>query len=232
MRAVWLIATNYLREQRWAIILLLIWLVGSASLAAVGKFSADDALDFLKLQAGYGVAFSAFLAASAIHNERRSRRILAVLSKGIERGQYLAGLIAGVLLGAFLYCLFMGAFGSIMFRAVGLPLAALWYLLALVMVACALSATTAMLFATLVPPLVAIALTAITLGFGFGVAQTGLTRNLLPVGALMISLSRYDLHSGLSPQWDTLAWGVAQALVLWLLATRIFLRRDIAVAVE
>jgi ABC-type transport system involved in multi-copper enzyme maturation permease subunit len=189
-------------------------------------------LFFVKQQAFYGVAFTAFLAASAIHNERRSRRILAVLAKGIERGQYLAGLITGVLLAAVLYCLFVGVFGSLMFRTVGLPQTALWYLLALVIVSCALAATTAMLFATFAPPLVAIALTAIALGSGFGVAVAGLTRNFLPVGALMASVTRYDLHSGLPPHGDTIAWGVAQSLILWLLASWIFARRDIAVAVE
>ncbi|MFB3812728.1 MAG: hypothetical protein ACE14L_01345 [Terriglobales bacterium] len=232
MTAIWRIATNYVREQRWAVVLLLVWVVVSAGIVSIGELASEDVLFFLKQQAIYGVAFSAFLAASAIYNERRSRRILAVLSKGIEREQYLAGLILGVLLSAALYCAVMGAFGSLMFRRIGLPLEALWYLLALLIVACALAATTAMSFATFSPPLVAIALTALVLGIGGGMAQIGLTRNLFPVMTLMASITDFTGHAPLLHRWDTLAWGIAQTIALWMAASWIFSRRDIAVAVE
>ncbi len=232
MTAVWLIATNYLREQRWAVILLLIWVILSAGVASFGQLAADDALFFVKQQAIYGVAFSAFLAASAVHNERRSRRILAVLAKGVERGQYLAGLLTGVLLGTGLYCAFLALFAALMFRRLELPRLELVYLIIVLLVACALAATTAMVFGTFTPPLVAIALAAVTLAFGAAMAQIGLIRNLLPVFALMNTITSFEIHATAVRDWPMLAWGVAQSLLLWLIATSIFARRDIAVAVE
>jgi ABC-type transport system involved in multi-copper enzyme maturation permease subunit len=232
VRVVLLIAANYVREQRWAMILLLLWVVLGTTVAGLGRLEREDTLFFIRQQAIYGVAFSAFLASSAIHNDRRSRRILAVLSKGIERGQYLAGLIAGLLLIAAIYCLAVGLFGSVMFGALGIPREQLWYVLPLLMTACAVAATTAILFTTFLPPLVAISLTALVLGLSVGLAQLGITRNLLPVYALMNTINDYSFHVGEQPVWTPVFWGIAQTVLLWLLASWIFGRRDIAVAVE
>jgi hypothetical protein len=232
MRAIGLIAANYLREQRWAVILLLVWVVLSAVLASLGQMEPGDVLFFLKQQAVYGVAFSAFLAASSIYNERRSRRILAVLSKGIERREYLAGLLGGVLLAAGIYLGAMGAFGSLLFSLAGIPVSHVWQLLILLLVACALAATSALLFATFMPPIVAVACTALALGLGVGLTQIGVTSNFLPVYALVSELTSYTYSPRWSPDWTPAIWGVAQAILLWLAASRIFERRDIAVAVE
>lgn len=232
MKPVLLIAANYVREQRWALILLLLWVMISAAVATFGSQEPDDTLFFIKQQAIYGVVFSAFLASSAIHNDRRSRRILALLSKGIERGQYLAGLITGLLLIAAIYCVTMGVFGSIMFSAVGIAREQLWFLLILLMVACGLAATTAILFATFLPPLVAISLTALALGSSFGLAQLGVTHNLLPVYALVDTITDYQFRADWQPHWAPALWGIVQTVLLWLIASWIFGRRDIAVAVE
>lgn len=232
MKPVLIIAANYVREQRWALILLLVWVVFGALLVMLGHSDREDALFFIKQQAVYGVAFSAFLAASAVHNDRRSRRILAVLSKGIERGQYLAGLLSGLMFMAGLYCLAMAAAGSWMLKTVGMPDRQLWYLLALLMVCCALVATVAVLFSTFAPPLVATALTAVALGIGIGLSEAGITNHVLPVLSMMNEIMHYEAGKSLQPQWRSVFWGLAQAVVLWWLASRVFERRDIAVAVE
>jgi ABC-type transport system involved in multi-copper enzyme maturation permease subunit len=51
----------------------------------------------------YGLGIAMFLASSAIYNEKRSRRIIGVLSKGVSRAQYLLGLLAGSTAFGFLY---------------------------------------------------------------------------------------------------------------------------------
>ncbi len=97
MQSILLIAGNSLREQRWLVLVLLAWVFGSSLVLGLdGDPRLGDAAFFLHQQAIYGVAFGTFLAASAIQNERRSRRILLVLSKGVERREYLAGLLFGV----------------------------------------------------------------------------------------------------------------------------------------
>jgi ABC-type transport system involved in multi-copper enzyme maturation permease subunit len=232
MKAVQLIAANYLREQRWAVVLLLVWVVLSAALAGVGQLERADVLFFLKQQAMYGVAFSTFLAASSIYNERRSKRILGVLSKGIERRQYLAGLLGGVLLAAVIYVTTIGVFGSVLFSAAGLPLVKLWELLVLLLAACALAATTAVLFATFTPPIVAVALSVLAFGGSVGLAQIGITSCFLPVYNLIGTIASYPDSPGWTPEWPLAIWGAVQAVLLWLAASWIFGRRDIAVAVE
>jgi hypothetical protein len=232
MKAIKLIAANYLREQRWAVILLLIWVVLSAVLSSVGQLERGDVLFFLKQQAVYGVAFSTFLSASSIYNERRSKRILGVLSKGIERRQYLAGLAGGVMLAAVIYLTAMGVFGSMLFSAAGLPIAQLWELLVLLLVACAVAATGALLFATFMPPIVAVACSALAFGVGVGLAQVGVTRCFLPVYTLVGAVTSYSDSPRWAPEWAPAIWGAVQAVLLWLAASWIFERRDIAVAVE
>ena len=95
MKPVLLIAGNFVREQRWPILVLLVWVLG---LAIIGLFidvrnNRDDILLIFKQLAIYGIAFSVFFGGSAIHNERKSRRILAVVSKSVGRQQYVAGLL-------------------------------------------------------------------------------------------------------------------------------------------
>src|SRR5512147_2763313 len=113
MRPALLIAGNFLRENRWPVILLFLWGVGSgiAGALTVGS-SLDDALFLLKQQAVYSVFFTVFLSASALYNQRRSRRILAVLSKGIERYEYLDGIVVGFSAVSFFYSVALGVTGA------------------------------------------------------------------------------------------------------------------------
>jgi ABC-type transport system involved in multi-copper enzyme maturation permease subunit len=62
-------------------------------------------------EAVYGTFFSVAIAASLFQNERRTRRILAVLSKAVTRREYVAGAIAGVNLATALF--YAAVFGSL-----------------------------------------------------------------------------------------------------------------------
>lgn len=232
MRPILLIGANFLREQRWPLILLLIWVVFGGVAAGFAHFERDDALFFIKQQAIYGLAFAGFMAASAIHNERRSRRILAVLSKGIERRQYLAGLLSGIVGGVAIYCGAMALFGSMIFGSVRMPTGQLWPLLVALMAACVVAATTGLLFATFLPPLVALAATAVSLAASPVLAMVGVTAKFLPVYALMEGITRLDAQSQWPVPWVTIAWAVGESMALWAAASAIFARRDIAVAIE
>src|SRR5438477_12478472 len=98
MKPILLIAFNVLGEQRWPIVVLLLWVVLLAMVVLFADLprERDDLLFIFKEIAIYVIAFSVFFGASAIYNERRSRCILGVLSKALARDQYLAGLILGV----------------------------------------------------------------------------------------------------------------------------------------
>jgi ABC-type transport system involved in multi-copper enzyme maturation permease subunit len=238
MRAVWLIAVNFLREQRWPILVLLLWVAGSsiATGLGVGGLAFSDVLFFLKSQAVYGIAFIAFLASAAIHNERKSRRILAVLSKGVRRREYIAGLLLGVLLAGAIYVFAMGAAGTFMFRTAGLPVRQLWAVMALLMTALIVTSTVAMFFSTFLTPLFAAVATAFALGtpaVAARIAGGGWTR-VLPVYELMSIIINFsvDTATGWSAIWSIVLWSLVDSVVLWLAASWLFSYRDISVAIE
>src|SRR4029077_4249268 len=63
---------------------------------------------FLRGHAGYAIFLATMLAIPALQMERKTRRILAVLSKGIHRWQYMGGILCGCAMISELFCLLIG----------------------------------------------------------------------------------------------------------------------------
>src|SRR5215467_12168092 len=124
MRAILLIAANFLREHRWPVLILFAWILLTAFGAAGfgrDRVVPDDVVFYVQQQAVYICIFSAFLAADAIHNERKSRRILLVLSKAISRGEYLLAIIVGSAAIAIAYAFVFGLCGVWLTARAALP---------------------------------------------------------------------------------------------------------------
>ena len=236
MRNVLLIAVSFVREQRWPIFVLLLWVVG---LCLIGltidlRKSREDVLIIFKQLAVYGVAFAVFFGGSALHNDRRSRRILAVLSKAVGRKQYLCGLLTGIALALSLYCFCMGFTGSWVLGQSGFSISLLWYLMLCFMAASLLSAAVAVLFSTFLSPLFATLATGlfigipalITLQFG------GKWAYAIPVYPLLGPLLNATFRQRWHFEWLLLMLAAFEMIGLWLIASWIFRRRDIAVTVE
>ena len=238
MRPIMVIATNFIREQRWPLIVLMLWVVGSSLAAGLGsdRLVSDDVVFFLKTQAVYGIAFIAFLSASAIYNERKSRRILAVLSKGVSRPVYIFGLLFGVLTSGAFYCSAMGITGGLMFRNAGLAQLQLWWVILVVMTSFVVTATVAMFFSTFLNPLFATAATAFALGTPAIATHisAGAWSHVLPVYYLMDSILSFSARSatGWDTVWSSVFWALVDSGILWVAASWLFAYRDIAVAIE
>jgi ABC-type transport system involved in multi-copper enzyme maturation permease subunit len=233
-----LIAFNFLREQRWPVIVLMVWVLASSIAVGYGSGNpaAEDVVFFVKTQAVYGIAFIAFLSASAIYNERKSRRILAVLSKGISRRSYIFGLLLGVLIAGAAYCAAMGAMGALMFGSLGRPSYNMW-LLALVLMTCfTVTSTVAMFFSTFLSPLFSTVATALALGTPALAAQVvGPTwSRLFPVYYLMDWILKFSesTHAAWGQVLGSVFWALLDSTLLWLVASWLFSQRDIAVPVE
>ncbi|MGE0406154.1 MAG: hypothetical protein AB7O65_07640 [Candidatus Korobacteraceae bacterium] len=229
-----LIAKNFLREQRWLVLVLLAWVFGSSlALGLDDEPALSDAAFFLQQQAMYGVAFGAFLAASAIHNERRSRRILSVLSKGVERRHYLAGLLLGVGAVELIYALAMAVGALWTLRGNGVEISAVVWLLATLLVAAMLVASIAMFFSTFLNPLVALAATGVTaaLPLAVSLAFPRAVYGIVPVYPLIAFVLNSSLHES-SPVLGALALAAAQVILFWIAGAWMFARRDIAAAIE
>jgi ABC-type transport system involved in multi-copper enzyme maturation permease subunit len=236
MKPVFLIAVNFVREQRWPILVLLLWVLLLMFLGLVTDMprERDDLLFIFKQVAVYVVAFSIFFGGSAIYNERKSRRVLAVLAKDVARHQYLSGLVIGVTLSCGIYCFSLGLTASWSLGQAGFPVREVWFLMACLMAACSLAGTVALTFSTFLNPFFAAGATAIVLGTPV-VASHMLSEgwvHVIPAYELTATVMKatFAPHPGFA--WFPLGLAVLETVVFWLLSAWAFSRVDIAVAVE
>ena len=235
MRPVLLIAANFLREQRWLTLVLVLYAVGMAAVFGLGEkqISAEDATFFLRQQSLYAPLFSLFLAVSAIHNERKSRRILAVLSKALTRRQCVAGLLVGILAVLGSYCIAIGISAVWLVHSARASLGQVWISLGMTAVASVLVSAVALFFSTFLTPIFATAATALAVAVPAALEQV-LGRgwdNLLPVYSLVAHVSETTPVRQVA-DWGPVGIAVVETLLFWALASWIFAGRDITTAVE
>ncbi len=237
MKAVLLIAINYVREQRWPIFVLMLWILLLAFLGLIANLPRDrEELFFIFRQvATYVVVFSIFFGGSAIHNERKTRRILAVLSKAVGRQQYLSGLVLGVTMASGVFCISLGITGSWTLGQAGFPISQVWFLMLCIIAACMLAGTVALMFSTFLNPFFGASATAIVLLALPAVASHFLSPawdSVLPVYSLTMRVMQASFRDPGSPLWFPIGLAVLETILFWILAARIFSYVDIAVALE
>jgi hypothetical protein len=182
----------------------------------------------------YSVTFGVFFGSSAIQADQRSRRVLAVLSKGISRRQYIFGLLAGIAMVLGVFCLCMGFTASWLLGRFGFSLGPLWFGMLALWTACLLTASLTLSLSTFMPPLFAAIGAGTIAGIPALLSLRGdlFSRYVIPVYGLLQPLIQADFsrswHS--SPGMVVLGW--LETLVFWLVAAWIFSRRDLSVAVE
>jgi len=223
VKPILLIAANFFREQRILLSLMLAYVVlGGGTLALLPHApEVDDVLFLIKQHAAYAVLLGVALASTAIHNERKSRRILAVLSKGITRGEYLAGLLLGSVSVLFTYLFCLGIIATALLIRVGVAANQGWTVLGVAAVATLLAAAITIFYSTFAHPWVALPLTLVTIAVP-----------ILPVATLLKRLAAWGASVGVSLQASVVGIALAETLAFWLLAAWAFRNRDIAVAVE
>ena len=236
MRAVLLIAGNFVREQRWVVAAWVALTFGFVGILAglEGAPSAEDVQMYFSQQALYAVGLGVFLAASAIHNERKSRRILAVLSKSVRRSQYIAGLLSGIFLCSTLHCLSIALAGSWMAARMELPVERVWVSAGLMLAAAALAASVAMFCSTFSGPLGALIGSGALLGAPLLASQhlgEGWLRSL-PVYWFSTTAVALPTQPAWEIPWTVLALAAAEVLAFWMAAALIFARRDVTAAIE
>ena len=236
MRSALLIAGNFAREQRWPILVLLLWVLVMSALGLIWDVHHDreDLLFMFKNLAVYGLAFAFYFGTSAIHNERKSRRILAVLSKGVERREYVFGLLLGIVFTLFLYCFCMGLTGSWVLGQGGFSISRLWFLMFCFLAVCVLAAAVAVLFSTFMPPLFATLASAFALGFPIATSMMlgHSWAYLIPVYPLLDLFLKASFVIEERPSWTPLLLAWIETAVFSLLASWIFAQRDVAVALD
>jgi hypothetical protein len=236
MRPVFLIARNFAREQRWPLFFLLLWVLGWATFGVFEdpRSGPDDALMIFRQLAVYSVTFGVFFGSSAIQADQRSRRILAVLSKGISRRQYVFGLLLGIALVLGLFCLCMGFTATWLLGRFGFNPAAMWFGILALWTACLLVASLTLSLSTFMPPLLA----AIGAGTFAGIPALlslrgdAISRYIIPVHRLLEPLIRADFTQAWHASVGIIFVGWLETAALWFFAAWIFSRRDLSVPVD
>jgi len=235
MRAIWHIGVNFVREQRIVLLVFIFWIFGFVVLFGLfaGSTGPKEFEALFQQQTLYGVVYGLLVAISTIHGERRSRRILAVLSKGIYRGEYIAGLMLG---NALLTSIYMGTLG-VVHTAVTLKLGInppLWPTIGAAWLASILAGSIALFFGSFAHPAVAAVGASLVLGapallerqFGPVWAQ------LIPVDYVIRQILGYSYEHGWQGTWYFVPIAVVEIAALGALAAMIFSKRDVTVTIE
>jgi len=235
MTAVWLIALNFMRQHRIVAYVFLAWVLGFGVLAVFGGFDAGDVLALFHQQAVYGVIYTLFLAAASVQSERQSRRIIAVLAKGIHRHEYLAGLMLGSVLMTGLYMVTVGLVNSYLALRMGFTdVTGIWSILAAAALAAVVVAAIATMFSTFAHPMVGTigAILVAGLPAGLQALKGGEVSLFAPAAHVLQQVFHSDFSRGWAGGWTFAPIALAQALVFWALAGVIFARKDVTTAIE
>jgi len=235
VRPTCLIAGNFAREQRWPLFFLLLWVLGWALFGLLDpERGPEDALMIFRQLAVYSVTFGVFFGSSAVQADQRSRRVLAVLSKGISRAEYILGLLTGMGLVLGIFCLCMGFTATWLLGRFGFNIGSLWFGMLALWTACLLTASLTLALSTFLPPLFAAIATGTLAGIPALLAFRGdvVSKFVIPVYGLVEPL----IAANFTPSWHfhpllVLAGWIETAL-FWMIASWIFSRRDLAVAAE
>jgi ABC-type transport system involved in multi-copper enzyme maturation permease subunit len=184
-------------------------------------------------QAFYGVIYGLFSALSAIHNDRKSRKIVAVLSKGIYRGEYIAGLVLGHLMIASLYMGCLGVVYSALLLKTGIQ-ASLWPTIGAVWLAMILGSSLALFFSTWLHPALASVGTSLVLAWPvlMEMKTGGAWTKVVPVDYVTRRLFSYSFANGWPGEWDFVAIALLEIVFFWVLSTIAFGKRDVTLAIE
>jgi hypothetical protein len=236
MRPTLLLAWNYLREQKVFIIVLSIYLAaGTGWLALSSETPQLDDLAFLvKQQVEYAIVFGLFMISGVIFTDRRTRRILMVLAKGINRSQYLAGIYLGSAAALMGYLLLSWVASAVLLTRVGVASSSLSELILAAVVASLLSAAIALLYSTMVHPLLAVMFSVITMAVPHALAKIvapGFDA-VLPVYVISAAVLGWDPHQPFAIPPYMLLIAITEIGIFFLLAAVTFSGRDLALSVD
>lgn len=236
MKKVLLIAGNHLRDQRWILLTMFGYVLFMSSLmgAFVHRSNYEDARFFVEQQMWFAVLFGMFLSTSAVNTDMRTRRLPSILSKAVERWQYLLGILVGITLAIVVYCCVVALLGMNFSSRAGHPLTGVGEFACNVLVTTVAVETVGLFFGLLVPPIFA---TTATIGLLSVVPLLALrfapdAAYLAPV-ALLATQTVRRFNGEATPQLrGALIATVVYAVIVFVVAIAVFKRRDLARATE
>ena len=235
MRPVLLLGLNYLREQRIFMIVLFVYLaLGTGWLVLTPeKPDLDDLTFIVKQQAEYAIVFGLFMTSGAIFTDRRTRRILLVLSKGIDRVHYLAGIYLGSVIALMGYLFLCWLASAILLRRVGISWTLLAGVILAALVATLLSSAIALFYSTVLHPVLAVGAAVFTMSLPHVLTKAfPILDAAMPAYAISGAILRWNPHSPLAVPWYFLMIGIVEVGIFIMLANLAFSGRDLALTVD
>jgi ABC-type transport system involved in multi-copper enzyme maturation permease subunit len=227
------LAGNFVREQRLIIGLMSAWMLSFAVLFAFvsdARTGPGDLEVLYRQELAYGIALALFSGATVVHSERRSRRILAVLSKGIHRAQFLAGAALGIACTTAIYYALVAVTNQwliqhLHFQGEAFTAAAFGWTIA------QSAAVVGLAFGTFLHPLFAAPMAGVVCAAGvvIPVHPYAFPVSYFLRAALFATYER-GLHWNSDP--SVIVYAAIETAIAFTIAVWIFRRRDITVAVE
>ncbi len=234
MRAIFLIGVNFVRAQ-WITLAVM-----SAYMAGIGGVyrlhtQRDEVLFFLRWHAGYAIFLATMMAIPALQMERKTRRVQAVLSKGIHRWQYLGGILCGCAMIAAIFCVMIGGIAAWLGQQGGIATDGLAAISLALFCCCVASAATGLFFAAFLHPLLATAATSAILTLPVALEQAGWNPPwaFFPVASLFRTLWKTFQFQPVAGGMRTLVvTAIGHAILFWIAGAFVFARRDVTISPE
>lgn len=234
MRPILLIAGNFIRMQWLIVVIMTIYVAGIAGVFSLNQQS-QEVLFFVRSQPLYILFLSLMLAVPAIQTDRKSRRLLAVLSKGIHRWQYLGGILCGCTLLCAVFSLLIWGTAYILFLREDRSTSGLSLLVLALFASCAAAAAAGLFYSTFLHPLLATGAATITLLLPLPLAAKGMdmrmTRWFFPVADMVNQVVDYQFGA-VDGLWTIIITAAIFAVIFWVLGAIIFARRDVTISPE
>jgi ABC-type transport system involved in multi-copper enzyme maturation permease subunit len=233
MRAILLIGTNFARTQWLPVAIMTAYLAGIGGVFGWHE-QYPDVRFFLQWHS-YNVLFVVtMIAIPAIWSERRSRRILAVLSKGIGRWQYLGGILCGCAMVSAWLCLLVGVITTWLCHKGRLPAGGLPAVTLVLFLCCVTAASVAVFCSAFLHPLLAAVATFVVLLFPLATEAAGwyLPGEMFPVSALVDVLRSFQFRPPGTGIWAIAASAAVETIFFWMAGSAIFARRDVTISPE
>jgi hypothetical protein len=235
MRAIVLIGVNYLRSQALTVLIIVVYLAGMA-VVFLHNPGGQEARFFVQLHSLYVIFVAMMVAVPAIHADRRSRRILAVLSKGIPRWEYLGGLLCGCGLVSAIFCSLVGGISWMLSLRGGYATAGLAGLMLMVFTCALMASAIGLFFATFLHALLATFAASTIIALPLLLRQAGWNASgvVFPASQLAESITKFQFGDPASPGAiaTTTSTAAAITILFWIASAVMFARRDVTVAPE
>lgn len=234
MRAILLIGINFMRTQRLTLAVMSLYLLGIAVVFAHNP-DIHEAGFFIRMHTFYLIFLAMTVATPAVQLERRTRRIIAVLSKGINRWQYLGGILCGSAIISGIFCLLVGAISLVLCWRGGYPAAGLTGLTLALFTCCLMASAAGLFYAAFLNPFLATGAASLTLALPLITERAGWHWQqyaaLFPVAWLARNIMDYRFGKMTDAHLIS-ASALALAMLFWMGAAAVFARRDVTISPE